>query len=159
MILICFLHTETKWNAARLLFIYGPEQYAEGGYKSVIVTNFERILNGKRPLIKGDGKHVLDYVYVEDCKNALRMLAESESTGNVVNVASNQPVEILNLVREMCFVAGVDFDPEFVKADWTAGTFRVGSNSLIARQFGWSPTVDLHEGLTRTWKQMKKEFA
>ena len=37
-----------RWTAARLFFVYGPRQYAEGGYKSVIVVNFERLRRGER---------------------------------------------------------------------------------------------------------------
>src|SRR5258708_3649499 len=37
------------WSAARLFFIYGPRQYAEGGYKSVILSNFERLARGEGP--------------------------------------------------------------------------------------------------------------
>ena len=44
-----------SWATARLFFVYGPRQYAEGGYKSVIMTNFERMLRGEAPVINGSG--------------------------------------------------------------------------------------------------------
>ena len=149
--------SKTSWNIARLLFIYGPEQYADGGYKSVIVTNFERLLNGLRPLIKGNGEQALDYVYIDDCIRALMSLSESSATGKTVNVATGKAVTVNHLIREMCIVAGVDFEPEYIEADWTNGTFRVGRNDHIRENFDWIPAVDLREGLTRTWNQMKKD--
>jgi len=148
------LDSKTTWNIARLLFIYGPEQFAEGGYKSVIITNFERLLQGKRPLIKGDGNQILDYVYVGDCIESLRVLSESPLTGQTVNVASGKPVSVLELVRRMCKIAGVDFNPKFIDEDWTAGTFRVGENGHMLDVFGWSPNEELNVGLKRTWDWM-----
>jgi UDP-glucose 4-epimerase len=50
----------------RYLFAYGPKQFARQGYKSVIVKNFERLLAGEPPVINGDGRQVLDYVFVDD---------------------------------------------------------------------------------------------
>jgi UDP-glucose 4-epimerase len=149
--------SKTSWNIARLLFIYGPEQYADGGYKSVIVTNFERILNGLRPLIKGDGEQALDYVYIDDCKRALMSLADSAVIGKTVNVSNGKAVTVNHLIQEMCLVADIDFEPEYIEADWTNGTSRVGRNDHIREHFGWIPAVDLREGLTRTWNQMKKD--
>ena len=151
------IDSKTTWNIARLLFIYGPEQYAEGGYKSVIVTNFERILNGLRPLIKGDGEQALDYVYIDDCKRALMSLADSGVIGKTVNVSNGKAVTVNNLIQEMCLVADIDFEPEYIEADWTNGTSRVGRNDHIREHFDWVPAVDLREGLTRTWNQMKKD--
>ena len=58
-------------TVARLFFIYGPRQYAEGGYKSVIVSNFERLLRGEAPTVYGDGEQALDYVYIDDAIRAL----------------------------------------------------------------------------------------
>lgn len=151
------IDSKTTWNTARLFFIYGPEQYAEGGYKSVIVTNFERILNGLRPLIKGDGEQALDYVYIDDCKRALMSLADSAVIGKTVNVSNGKAVTVNHLIKEMCLVAGIDFEPEYIEADWTNGSSRVGRNDYIRENFGWIPEVDLREGLTRTWNQMKKD--
>ncbi|MCU1403201.1 MAG: NAD-dependent epimerase/dehydratase family protein, partial [Microbacteriaceae bacterium] len=54
--------TPLSWTVARLFFIYGPRQYAGGGYKSVIMSNFERIKRGEAPTIRGDGLQSLDYV-------------------------------------------------------------------------------------------------
>ncbi len=79
-----------RWSAARLFFIYGPRQYAEGGYKSVILSNFERILDGQAPVIHGDGKQALDYVYIDDCIDALVALAGDKTDGMTLNVGSGE---------------------------------------------------------------------
>jgi UDP-glucose 4-epimerase len=136
-----------SWNVARLFFIYGPHQFADGGYKSVIVSNFERIINGQKPRIFGDGLQSLDYVYVDDCIKALLCLATSEVDKTVVNVASGIATSVTALTRHMTSLAGTTNDAEFDAPDWTHGSLRRGDNELIKEKFGWSPSVSLEEGL------------
>jgi nucleoside-diphosphate-sugar epimerase len=143
--------TETTWNTARLFFIYGPRQFAEGGYKSVIQSNFERLSQGKNVTIKGDGNQRLDYVFVDDCVRALHMLGTSDISGKVVNVASGKSLSVQDVLRDMCRVAGREFAPEFLPADWTHDTDRRGSRELIGEVFGWSPEVEFEAGLNEMW--------
>lgn len=147
--------SQTSWNVARLLFIYGPGQYAEGGYKSVIVSNLERLQNGKRVTVRGDGKQELDYVYVDDCVDALVKLSDSANVGEIVNVASGKPVSINHVLETLCEVNGVNFEPETLTPDWTAGTIRSGSNQKIKKMFNWTPTTSLVTGLTniKNWSE------
>lgn len=149
------LKSKTKWNIARLMFIYGPEQFALGGYKSVIVKNFERILTNELPLINGDGMQSLDYVYVDDCVEALLKLADSHVSEQVVNVSSGTGTSILELTKLMNQVANHKNEFEFAPPDWTAGSYRVGRNEKITELFGWKPTVTLLDGLQRTWNSLR----
>lgn len=145
------------WYATRLYFVYGPGQFAEGGYKSVIVTNFERISRNEAPLIRGDGAQTLDYVFVDDVVEALLALAKSPDASNeprVFNLASGNPYSIDFLTQEMLAVSRTGIEPERVEADWTEGTWRVGDPSLIEREIGWRPTTTLRDGLKRVWQDI-----
>ena len=144
-----------SWNVARLFFIYGPKQFAEGGYKSVIVSNFERVLNNESPLIFGDGEQSLDYVFVDDCINALISLGVSALDKQIVNVSSGKPISINELTDLMTVASGAKLKPVHGQKDSTHGTHRFGDNQLIKKQFNWQPSVDLAEGLKRTFEWMK----
>jgi UDP-glucose 4-epimerase len=144
-----------SWNVARLFFIYGPKQFAEGGYKSVIVSNFERVLDNEPPLIFGDGEQSLDYVYVDDCINALIALGGTTIDKQIVNVSSGKPVSINELTELMKVASGAKVKPVYGQKDLTHGTHRFGDNQLIKKQFNWQPSVDLTEGLKRTFEWMK----
>lgn len=148
------LDSGLSWNCARLFFIYGPGQYADGGYKSVIVTNLERMAAGLAPTIRGDGEQALDYVYVDDAVQALWTLATAEPSAQVLNVASGRPASINDLTAEMIGVVGGEFTPETLAADWTAGTTRVGDPSICRTVIGWSATTDLATGLANTWHSL-----
>jgi UDP-glucose 4-epimerase len=143
--------TDTSWAAARLFFVYGPRQYAQGGYKSVIISNFERIARGDHPTIRGDGSQALDYIYIDDAVRALRHLAVDAVPAGIYNVASGSAVSIGELTDLMIRTASTKLAPRFVPADWTAGSIRVGDASLIRATTGWRPRVGLEAGLKSTW--------
>jgi nucleoside-diphosphate-sugar epimerase len=145
---------DLEWAVGRLFFIYGPQQHVEGGYKSVIVTNFERLLRGLAPTIRGDGQQALDYVYVDDAVDALWRLATASESGAIVNVASGRAWTIVELTRAMQLVSGTSTAAEFLPPDWTAGTTRSGDPSYAAELLGWRASTPMDRGLARTWADL-----
>jgi len=145
---------DLRWSVARLFFVYGPRQYAEGGYRSVILSNFERIRAGEVPVIFGDGQQALDYLFIDDVVDALVRLAAPECDGVIANVGSGVPTTIVALTDEMLAVAGSTSEPSFGPPDWTAGSARFGDVRHAAETFGWTVTTPLSEGLKRVWHWM-----
>jgi len=146
-----------SWAVARLFFVYGPRQFAEGGYKSVIVTNFERLRRGEAPTIFGDGEQVLDYVYVDDVVDALVRLSEEDRHGLLCNVGTGTGVTINSLTKSMLSVAGLERDPVQCPPDWTAGSARVGDVSRAKESLGWVAPTSLEDGLARVWRWMEED--
>jgi UDP-glucose 4-epimerase len=143
------------WAAARLFFVYGPDQYAEGGYKSVIISNFERMLRGDPPTIYGDGNQRLDYVYIDDIVAGLLQLSLAEHDRALVNLGSGSAPSILHLTRRMLAVAESDGPPVFCPPDWTAGSVRVADITETRATLGWEGGVGLDKGLERVWNWMR----
>ena len=149
---------QLNWAVARLFFVYGPGQFAEGGYKSVIVSNFERIANGEKPLIRGDGNQTLDYVYVDDVVRGLRMLAEHPENV-LVNLGSGVGLTINEVTEKMMTASGATLTPKHAEPDWTAGTSRVSSIDFTTSVLGWAPRVSFDEGLARVWNSRNGSVA
>jgi UDP-glucose 4-epimerase len=141
-----------EFSIARLFFIYGENQYAQGGYKSVIINNFERLKSGEPAVINGDGRQILDYLHVSDCVAALVALSE-KTTNDVFNVSSATPLSIEELTRQMLKITNKS-EASYADPDWTQGTRRVGSNSKIHKLTGWTPKISLEDGLDRTWRSL-----
>jgi UDP-glucose 4-epimerase len=139
---------------ARLFFVYGPNQFASGGYKSVIVKNFERILNGLPAIVVGDGDQILDYVFIEDCVHYLKELMFSSFNGTV-NISSGNGVSISRLVEKMIQVAGSG-SIVYENRDWTAGTSRVGNRILLQGLFPTYKQTSLTHGLEITFNHLQK---
>lgn len=141
-----------EYSIGRLFFVYGEKQYSKGGYKSVIVNNFERLRTGQPAVINGDGGQILDYLHISDCVSALISLS-GKTTNDVYNISSGIPLSIEQLTQQMLKVTGVG-NLKYVEPDWTQGTRRVGSNTKIHKLTGWVPNVSLRDGLTRTWESL-----
>lgn len=139
------------WSVARLMFVYGPRQWAAGGYKSVIMTNFERMLRGEEPVINGDGLQELDYVFIDDVVDALLSLAQPKNDFRLCNIGSGAGTSVNDLTEAMMRIAGYHGEPRFAPPDWTAGSSRVGDVSRAAHDLGWRPKTALDTGLTNVW--------
>jgi UDP-glucose 4-epimerase len=145
-----------RWTALRLFFVYGPKQFAGSGYKSVIVTNFERILRSEAPVIFGDGKQALDYVHVRDVTRAILISLSEIADGQVVNIGTGTAVSVNQLTDCMLEVARSSLRPAHAPADWTAGTHRVCDNSKARQLLGWSPSIAMRDGLAEVYAWMKR---
>lgn len=144
-----------SWNVARLFFVYGPLQFADGGYKSVIVSNFERIINNQTPVIVGDGQQSLDYVYVDDCVSALIALATNALDMQIVNVGSGSAITINELTRLMKKIAGFSGRSTMFPADWTQGSARWSQINQIRERFDWEPKTRLEDGLQSVFDTLR----
>jgi UDP-glucose 4-epimerase len=104
--------------------------------------------------IFGDGSQMRDFVFVEDAADAfLRAGASDVCDGDVFNVGGAQPITHRDLVALLVDTAGagrvryVDWPPEKKRID--IGSF-YSDSTKFQRASGWTPTVDLREGLRRT---------
>jgi UDP-glucose 4-epimerase len=142
-------------NTLRYYFVYGPRQFAGMGYKSVIVRNFERILQNSPPVIFGDGLQALDYVYVDDAVEATLLALESPVCGEAFNVSTGNAVSVRELTEAMLAAARSTLAPVHEPPDWTADSWRAGDATKIERLVGWRPRTPLRAGLTKVYDWMR----
>jgi UDP-glucose 4-epimerase len=121
------------------------------------VKNFERIRDGLPVIIKGDGEQSLDYLYVKDAVDGIKLLANYEIDNKFFNISSSIAISINNLLSAMEKSSGRKVHRVYEPADWTSGSHRFGDNSLIRTELGWTPRVKLNEGLNQTWDFVKSE--
>lgn len=148
-----------KYNVLRYFFVYGPKQYSGTGYKSVIVKNFERIIKNKPPIIFGDGKQILDYIYVDDVVTATILAMKSSLSNEIFNVGSSIPTTIYHLTDTMLKISGKSLNKIYEAPDETLGSFRVANIEKIAKLLGFRPKVSLEDGLEKTYEWMKGEMS
>jgi UDP-glucose 4-epimerase len=137
----------------RLFFIYGPKQFASGGYRSVIVKNFEKFLNSEPMEVAGAGNQTLDYVYIDDCVQALALIANLNYEG-IVQVSNGEGIRVVDLINEMAKICG-NSKFKAVEPDWTENTVRVGSRDFLQSLLGDLKKTSIEEGLRKTWESMK----
>jgi UDP-glucose 4-epimerase len=142
------------WHAPRFFFVYGPAQYAEGGYKSVIVKNFQRAKQGLPLTVFGSGHQKMDYIFVDDVIKIIEKLLHFETSTGIFNLSTGVPQEILALITHIAEITG-NSDVSYLPADWTEGITRVGNNSKLMTFFPDFEFTALENGLLKTWEYYK----
>jgi len=81
---------------------YGTKQ-TYTPYVGVITIFIKRLLEGKSPIIFGDGNQMRDFVYVKDVANATILAMEKNISGDVLNIGTGMGTsvnEIAKLLRD-----------------------------------------------------------
>jgi UDP-glucose 4-epimerase len=82
---------------------FGPRSHFEGDAGEVIPRFAVWALNGKPPVIFGDGTQTRDFIYVEDTAHWLCRVAECDAlVGQTVNLASGRETSVRELAALVC---------------------------------------------------------
>jgi len=136
--------------ALRYFNVYGPRMDTHGAYTEVLIRWMDRIDRGLSPVIYGDGKQTMDFVYVEDVARANALAATAGVTGEVFNVASGVETSLNELAQALLTAMGaslaVEYGPE---RKVNAVSRRLADPSRARACLGFETRVDLDEGLRR----------
>jgi UDP-glucose 4-epimerase len=150
----------TQYVAFRYFNVYGPRMDIHGKYTEVLIRWMERIEAGQPPLILGDGKTSMDFIYIDDIARANVLGLKSDVTDEVFNVASGVETTLLELADALMRVMGKKLDPEFgPERKINAVPRRLASTEKAERLLGFRSQVTLDEGLERlvTWWRANRE--
>lgn len=154
----CYAHEHGfRCVALRYANVYGPRQdpFGEAGVVAIF-TN--KLLEGERPTIFGDGSFTRDYVYVGDVAEANVMSLEKNPDGPypvVMNVSVNKQTSVNELYDLLCKAGG--FNLQAIHGPQRAGDVRDArlENAKIKATLGWEPKVELEQGLRNTVEYMR----
>jgi len=144
----------------RYFNIFGPRQDPESQYAAVIPRFITALLEGKSPVVYGDGLQSRDFTYVNNVVDANLMAAEADGVaGRSFNVACGGRYTLLELLARLKEIIGSDIDPIHESA--RAGDVRDSQASIEAagRALGYRVSVGFEEGLRRTveWYQAHRD--
>jgi UDP-glucose 4-epimerase len=138
----------------RLTNVYGPRAQMKHSQFGVVNWFVRLALEGRPIPIFGSGKILRDFLYVDDCVDALLAAArEPGAVGEVMNVGHDRPSTFLEVAEILCElvpearIAFTDFSPE--RKAQEPGDF-VSDITKIRGLLGWEPKVALKAGLERT---------
>jgi nucleoside-diphosphate-sugar epimerase len=98
----------------------------------------------------GDGSATREFLYVEDCADALIAAAECYSGSEPVNIGTGHEISIRKLAYEIAGFCGFDGRIRWDASKPNGQPRRVLDTSRAEREMGWKAKVSLAEGLKRT---------
>jgi nucleoside-diphosphate-sugar epimerase len=143
----------------RYFNVFGPRQDPSSPYSGVISLFIRALVEGRAPVIYGDGEQTRDFTYVANVvEGALSACHAPAARGQVINVATGRRISLNHLFQSLRTIVGAD-DIEPVYADTRPGDVRDSLADLTRAKtlLGYEPIVDLEEGLRRTVAWYRQE--
>jgi len=151
----CIFHDLYGLNffALRYFNVFGPRQDPASHYAAVIPLFMRAMIDGRQPIIYGDGGQTRDFTFVEDIVSAnLACLSAPDSAmGGIYNIAYGDRISVNDLAAGIAQLAGQPFVPVYEPA--RPGDIRESqADASRARQLlGWTPEHTFAEGLQATF--------
>ena len=135
---------------------YGPFQAPE----KLVPKTILNAIRGDRITIHGQGAHIRDWLYVEDCCDGLRMVLHRGKPGENYSIGGNNEKTTLEVVELICRI--LEQTRTLTKSeplneliwhipDRPANDFRYSLNTeKIETQLGWKPRIRFDDGIERT---------
>jgi UDP-glucose 4-epimerase len=146
----------TDTRIARLFSVYGP-----GMRRLAIHDLIAKVRRNPHEIeLLGDGTQVRDYLYVDDAVRGLVTVAARGDAGQDYNVASGEPVGLLDLARLIATGmghAGIRIVP--TGRSFPGDTPRWYGDVSKIRALGFAPEVPLRDGLARTIAALVPQLA
>ncbi len=92
--------------ALRYFNVFGPRQDPTSEYAAVIPLFLTALLEGRRPVVFGDGEQTRDFVYIENIAQANLLAAEAINCWRLLAgcLVSRSMRTIASRVQEMCAI-------------------------------------------------------
>ncbi|MBN2369022.1 MAG: NAD-dependent epimerase/dehydratase family protein [Vicinamibacteria bacterium] len=150
-------------SSLRLTNTYGPRQLIRHNRQGFIGWFMRQIVLGEEIQIYGDGRQRRDFNHVDDVVEAfLRAGALETADGQIINLGSDSPISLLDLVKTMVRIAGggsysiIPFPDERKRID--IGDF-YADITKARHVLGWEPLVPLEQGIDRTIRYYRRHRA
>ncbi|HRR42831.1 MAG TPA: SDR family oxidoreductase [Syntrophales bacterium] len=138
--------------ALRYFNVFGMRQDPASEYAAVIPRFISALLEGRQPVVYGDGKQSRDFTFVEDVVSAtlLACTAPVEAAGRVFNIACNRRFTLLELLAELKEILGSATEPVFAEARKGDIRHSMADIALAKKYLRFEPRVSFRRGLERT---------
>jgi nucleoside-diphosphate-sugar epimerase len=134
---------------ARVFVAYGPGPQNENKVIPYVIRSF---LDGREPEL-ASGARPMDWVYLDDVSEGLIRIAERRESlaGQRVDIGTGTLVTVRDVVHVIERLMGPPRTARFGSlTDRGGDPVRAADNTATERQIGWTPAIDLEEGLRRT---------
>ena len=141
--------------ALRYFNVFGPRQDPNSQYAAAIPKFITLVLDGKPPVIFGDGEQTRDFTYVADVVRANILASQSEVTG-VFNISRGVSISINELLKLITKATSRNLKPVYQPAR-TGDIKHSYADITKSKALGYTPEYDLEYGLAKTLESLREK--
>ena len=129
--------------------IIGPRQKFDDPYRNVAAIMINLMLQGRQPIIYGDGKQKRCFSFVDDCIYCLKEMAIRDTViGEVINIGPDEEfVEIIELAETIANLLAFNLNPVFMPDRPLEVKLATCSSEKARGILGYKTTISLNDGL------------
>lgn len=145
---VCETH-DIEYTIAVPHNIIGPKQKYDDPYRNVASIMINRMLQGKQPVIYGDGGQKRCFSFIQDCVNPLiQMGTIPAAVGETINIGPDEEyISILELAQIIAELLNFPLDPIMVAERPREVRYATCSADKARRLLDYRTTVTLRDGL------------
>jgi UDP-glucose 4-epimerase len=141
----------------RYFNIFGPKQDPTSIYSAVIPRFIDALLEGRPPIIFGDGEQSRDFTYIDNVVQAnLLAMSAAHLNGEAINIACGKRTSLNQLLNFLKEIVGSKVSPIYEeprKGDVRHSLAEIRRGKQI---LNYEPKVDVEAGLKKTVEYFKK---
>jgi UDP-glucose 4-epimerase len=144
--------------------IIGPRQKYDDPFRNVASIMINRMLQGKQPIIYGDGSQMRCFSFMQDVIDPLMMACETDvANGKIINIGPDEEFVTINeLARKISNILDFDLDPIYMPGRPQEVKHANCSADLARELLNYNTSTSLESGLIElvNWIKSKgaKEF-
>lgn len=147
----------------RYFNVFGPKQDPNGAYAAVIPLFIQAFIEGKSPVINGDGMQTRDFTYIDNAIQAnINALLTTDVTAlnHVFNIAVAETTSINQMCDMLTQISGKDLRPAYREARIGDVRNSLADISKAASLLSYQPNVKFPDGLRKTyeWFESNQDF-
>jgi len=152
LINLCELNN-IEWVIAVPHNIIGPRQKYDDPFRNVVSIMMNRMLQGKAPIIYGDGEQKRCFSYIDDCLSCLLpMLDRKDLNKQIVNIGPDEEFVTINKIAELCSnITGINLPPIYKPGRPREVKHATCSADKARKLLDYKTTVSLKDGMKKTF--------
>jgi UDP-glucose 4-epimerase len=137
--------------------VYGPRQdpFGEAGVVAIFI---QKMLNGKQPIIHGDGEQTRDFIYVEDVVEANILAMKSNTSENIFNIGTGIETTINRLFNYLKKIINPSIKEIHGPLKFLEQRRSAISCTKAREVLHWQPKTPLINGLQETCRYFERYF-
>jgi len=146
-----------EWVIAVPHNIIGPRQKYDDPFRNVVSIMINRMLQGKAPIIYGDGEQTRCFSYIDDCLSCLiPMLDQKNLNKEIVNIGPDEEFVTINKIAEICSnITGENQKPIYKKDRPKEVKHATCSADKARKILNYKTKISLRDGIEKTFQYIK----